>query len=175
MIRCSASFKQFGFGDQGGGGDGDGMPQQRPAQAVRHGAGLRLLHFGAGRLHRHQQPRSSIMPAKSMSVDRRRQDLYPPRWSASIRRPIGLDQGHGRPELPLCRIGSAVPRVGDGSSPSATPSRLGGTVTAGIVSARGRDIGSGPYDDFIQIDAPVNQRPIPAGRPFDLPAMSYRR
>jgi serine protease Do len=34
---------------------------------------------------------------------------------------------------------------------------LGGTVTAGIVSARGRDIGSGPYDDFIQIDAPVNK------------------
>src|SRR5262249_33791188 len=34
---------------------------------------------------------------------------------------------------------------------------LGGTVTAGIVSARGRDIGAGPYDDFIQIDAPVNK------------------
>jgi len=30
-------------------------------------------------------------------------------------------------------------------------------VTAGIVSARGRDIGSGPYDDYIQIDAPVNR------------------
>ena len=36
------------------------------------------------------------------------------------------------------------------------PFGLGGTVTAGIVSARGRDIGAGPYDDFIQIDAPVN-------------------
>ena len=37
------------------------------------------------------------------------------------------------------------------------PFGLGGTVTAGIVSAEGRDIGSGPYDDFIQIDAPVNE------------------
>jgi serine protease Do len=37
------------------------------------------------------------------------------------------------------------------------PFGLGGTVTAGIVSALGRDIGSGPYDDFIQIDAPINQ------------------
>jgi serine protease Do len=37
------------------------------------------------------------------------------------------------------------------------PFGLGGTVTAGIVSARGRDIGAGPYDDFIQIDAPVNR------------------
>lgn len=34
---------------------------------------------------------------------------------------------------------------------------MGGTVTAGIVSARGRDIGSGPYDDFIQVDAAVNR------------------
>ena len=37
------------------------------------------------------------------------------------------------------------------------PFGLGGTVTAGIVSARGRDIGAGPYDDFIQIDAAVNK------------------
>ena len=36
------------------------------------------------------------------------------------------------------------------------PFGLGGTVTAGIVSARGRNIGAGPYDDFIQIDAPIN-------------------
>src|SRR5262249_49349998 len=34
---------------------------------------------------------------------------------------------------------------------------LGGTVTAGIVSALGRNIGEGPYDDFIQIDAPINR------------------
>ncbi len=37
------------------------------------------------------------------------------------------------------------------------PFGLGGTVTAGIVSARGRDIGAGPYDDFIQVDAAVNR------------------
>ena len=37
------------------------------------------------------------------------------------------------------------------------PFGLGGTVTAGIVSARGRDIGAGPYDDFLQIDAPINR------------------
>lgn len=36
------------------------------------------------------------------------------------------------------------------------PFGLGGTVTAGIVSANGRDIGSGPYDNYIRIDAPVN-------------------
>ncbi|AOX15781.1 Do family serine endopeptidase [Kozakia baliensis] len=36
------------------------------------------------------------------------------------------------------------------------PFGLGGTVTAGIVSARGRNLGAGPYDDFLQIDAPIN-------------------
>ena len=49
------------------------------------------------------------------------------------------------------------PRVGDWVVAVGNPFGLGGTVTAGIVSARGRDIGSGPYDDYIQIDAPVNR------------------
>jgi serine protease Do len=47
------------------------------------------------------------------------------------------------------------------------PFGLGGTVTAGIVSARGRDIGAGPYDDFVQIDAPVN-RGNSGGPTFDM-------
>ena len=51
----------------------------------------------------------------------------------------------------------AAPRVGDWVIAVGNPFGLGGTVTAGIVSARGRDIGSGPYDDFLQIDAPVNR------------------
>ena len=48
-------------------------------------------------------------------------------------------------------------RVGDWVVAVGNPFGLGGTVTAGIVSARGRDIGAGPYDDFIQIDAAVNR------------------
>ena len=48
-------------------------------------------------------------------------------------------------------------RVGDWVVAVGNPFGLGGTVTAGIVSARGRDIHSGPYDDYIQIDAPVNK------------------
>jgi serine protease Do len=49
------------------------------------------------------------------------------------------------------------PRIGDWVLAVGNPFGLGGTVTAGIVSARGRDIGAGPYDDFIQIDAAVNK------------------
>ena len=48
-------------------------------------------------------------------------------------------------------------RVGDWVVAVGNPFGLGGTVTAGIISASGRDIGSGPYDDFIQIDAAVNR------------------
>lgn len=48
-------------------------------------------------------------------------------------------------------------RVGDWVVAVGNPFGLGGTVTAGIVSARGRNIGAGPYDDFLQIDAAVNR------------------
>ncbi|MCW0979960.1 Do family serine endopeptidase [Agrobacterium sp. BT-220-3] len=48
-------------------------------------------------------------------------------------------------------------RVGDWVVAVGNPFGLGGTVTSGIISARGRDIGSGPYDDYLQIDAAVNR------------------
>jgi serine protease Do len=48
------------------------------------------------------------------------------------------------------RVGDLVMAIGD-------PFGLGGTVTAGIISARNRDINSGPYDDFIQTDASINR------------------
>jgi serine protease Do len=48
-------------------------------------------------------------------------------------------------------------KVGDWILAVGNPFGLGGTVTAGIVSARGRDIQSGPFDDYLQIDAPINR------------------
>jgi len=50
-----------------------------------------------------------------------------------------------------------TPKVGQWVLAVGNPFGLGGTVTAGIISAEGRDIGSGPYDNFLQIDAPVNR------------------
>lgn len=58
---------------------------------------------------------------------------------------------------PYVQLAGAKPRIGDWVLAVGNPFGLGGTVTAGIVSAQGRDIGSGPYDDFIQIDAAVNR------------------
>jgi serine protease Do len=59
--------------------------------------------------------------------------------------------------FPYVKFAEHEPRVGDWVVAVGNPFGLGGTVTAGIVSARGRDIGSGPYDDYIQIDAPINK------------------
>jgi serine protease Do len=52
---------------------------------------------------------------------------------------------------------SDAARVGDWVVAIGNPFGLGGTATAGIISARGRDIQSGPYDDYLQIDAPINR------------------
>jgi serine protease Do len=60
-------------------------------------------------------------------------------------------------DFPFVKLSDNAPRIGDWVLAVGNPFGLGGTVTAGIVSARGRDIGAGPYDDFIQIDAPVNK------------------
>jgi len=59
--------------------------------------------------------------------------------------------------FPYVKLSDSVPRIGDWVLAVGNPFGLGGTVTAGIVSARGRDIGASAYDDFIQIDAPVNK------------------
>ena len=58
---------------------------------------------------------------------------------------------------PYVKLAEKTPRIGDWVLAVGNPFGLGGTVTAGIVSARGRDINASPYDDFIQIDAPVNK------------------
>jgi serine protease Do len=70
---------------------------------------------------------------------------------------LALIKVDGRSDFPYVNLADRAPRIGDWVLAVGNPFGLGGTVTAGIVSARGRDIGAGPYDDFIQIDAPVNK------------------
>ena len=84
-------------------------------------------------------------------------------YSAEV---IGLDP---RMDLALLKINPEIdlPYVSFGDSENSkvgewvvaigNPFGLGGTVTAGIISALGRNIGSGPYDHFIQTDAPINK------------------
>jgi serine protease Do len=70
---------------------------------------------------------------------------------------LALLKVDGGTDLPYVRLSAQKARVGDWVLAIGNPFGLGGTVTAGIVSAQHRDIGAGPYDDFIQIDAPVNR------------------
>ncbi|HWM30736.1 MAG TPA: Do family serine endopeptidase [Methyloceanibacter sp.] len=69
-------------------------------------------------------------------------------------------------QFPYVEFSSKTPRVGDWVLAVGNPFGLGGTVTAGIISAHNRDIGSGPYD-YLQIDAAVN-RGNSGGPSFDL-------
>lgn len=68
---------------------------------------------------------------------------------------LKISAGHPLPYLELGDSSSVVP--GEWVIAMGNPFGLDGTVTAGIVSALGRDIGDGPYDKFIQIDAPINE------------------
>jgi len=81
------------------------------------------------------------MPAKVIGVDERT-DL-------AVIKVDGKD-------LPFVELADKESRVGDWVIAVGNPFGLGGTVTAGVVSARGRDIGGSSYGDFLQIDAAVN-------------------
>lgn len=78
---------------------------------------------------------------------------------------IGTDPGtdlallkvEGGKPFPFVPLGRSQVKPGDWVIAIGNPFGLGGTVTAGIVSARGRDIGLGAYDNFVQIDAPINK------------------
>jgi serine protease Do len=70
---------------------------------------------------------------------------------------LALIKVDGKGDLPYVKFADQEPHVGDWVVAVGNPFGLGGTVTAGIVSARGRDIGAGPYDDYVQIDAPINK------------------
>ena len=73
----------------------------------------------------------------------------------------------GEHEFTPARLADGTPRVGEWVLAIGNPFGLGGTVTAGIISARNRTIASSPYGDLVQIDAPVNQGNS-GGPTFDL-------
>jgi serine protease Do len=143
-------FRHFGMPDNNDGQDhGDRAPRHHFAQA--QGSGFFISGDGYIVTNNHVVDHASevtvttsdgkSMPAKVIGVDSKTD--------------LALLKADGR-DFPYVTFASHTPRVGDWVIAVGNPFGLGGTVTAGIVSARGRDIGSGPYDDFLQIDAPVN-------------------
>ena len=135
-------FRQFGFRD---------MPQLRHNMAAE-GSGFFISADGYAVTNNHVINNAKTvqvitddgrnLPAKVIGAD--------PNTDLAL---IKVD-GHN---FPFVKFADREPRTGDWVIAVGNPFGLGNTVTAGVVSARGRDIGSGPYDDFIQIDAPINK------------------
>lgn len=131
------------------------MPRQQPRQHIRgEGSGFIISPDGYIVTNAHvaggadkiivSLDDGTELPAKLKGIDEKT-DLAL----------LKVDAGRN---LPYVTFGdSSKVRVGDTVIAVGNPFGLGGTVTAGIVSATGREIGSGPYDDFLQIDAPINR------------------
>jgi serine protease Do len=146
-------FRQFGEGQHRFGDASPGMkPNHPPRSQMAQGSGFFISGDGYIVTNNHVVDHATevtvtttdgkTISAKVIGTD--------PKTDLAL---LKVNEGSN---YPFVTFASQSPRVGDWVIAVGNPFGLGGTVTAGIVSARGRDIGSGPYDDFIQIDAPVN-------------------
>jgi serine protease Do len=139
-------FQQFGF---------ENMPNIRPPREVitGEGSGFFISPDGYAMTNYHV-----VKNAKSVQVT----TDDGARYTAKVigrdpKTDLALIKVDGKKDFAYVKFANREPRVGDWVVAVGNPFGLGGTVTAGIVSARGRDIGAGPYDDYIQIDAPINK------------------
>ena len=142
-------FRQFGgrgFGERGG------PDHMRPHMGMAQGSGFFISADGYVVTNNHVVEHAkevTVITADGKAVPAGVVGTDPKTDLALLKVKEGSD-------YPYVSFASQTPRVGDWVIAVGNPFGLGGTVTAGIVSARGRDIGDGPYDDFLQIDAPVN-------------------
>jgi serine protease Do len=130
-----------------------GQPSPSPQPSLAQGSGFVISADGYVVTNNHVVDRASKI---QVSFDKDN------KYEAEL---VGTDQ---RTDIALLKIKDAskpftfvkfsdkTPRIGDWVLAIGNPFGLGGSVTAGIVSAQGRDIGSGPYD-YMQIDAAVNR------------------
>jgi serine protease Do len=140
-------FRQYGFGDVPGG------------QLERHqiitgvGSGFFISPDGYAVTNNHV-----VDHAKSVQVTTDDGTIYTAKViGTDPKTDLALIKVDGKTDFSYVNFESQVPRIGDWVVAVGNPYGLGGTVTAGIISAEGRDIGSGPYDNYIQIDAPINK------------------
>ncbi|KWV45361.1 serine peptidase [Bradyrhizobium macuxiense] len=140
-------FRQFGF---------DGTPGgklQRHEIITGVGSGFFISADGYAVTNNHV-----VDHAKSVQVTTDDGTIYTAKViGTDPKTDLALIKVDGKSDFTYVNLESQVPRVGDWVVAVGNPYGLGGTVTAGIISAEGRDIGSGPYDNYIQIDAPINK------------------
>src|SRR5271154_1998351 len=143
-------MRQFGqqFGRQGHSGGG-----QRHEVITGEGSGFFISPDGYAVTNNHV-----VDHAKSVQVTTDDGSIYTARViGTDPKTDLAVIKIDGKTDFPFVKFADQSPKVGDWVVAVGNPFGLGGTVTAGIVSARGRDIGAGPYDDYVQIDAPINK------------------
>jgi len=140
-------FRQFGFRGP------NGMPQRQHHMLMGEGSGFFISADGYAVTNNHV-----VDHAKSVEVTADDGTIYTAKViGTDPKTDLALIKVEGKTDLPYVKFADQMPRIGDWVVAVGNPFGLGGTVTAGIVSARGRDIGAGPYDDYVQIDAPINK------------------
>ena len=150
-------FRQFGLPDN------DSAPLIPRSPLTKAGSGFVISADGYAVTNNHV-----VEGVSSVEVTTDNGKVYTAKVvGADDRTDVALIKVDGRRDFPFVKFAETIPRIGDWVIAVGNPFGLGGTVTAGIVSARGRDIGAGPYDDFIQIDAAVN-RGNSGGPTFDI-------
>ena len=138
--------RQFGFRIP------DGVPQRHEV-ITGEGSGFFISPDGYAVTNNHV-----VDHAKSVQVTTDDGTIYTAKVIGTDKKTdLALIKVDGKKNFAYVNFADAPPRVGDWVVAVGNPFGLGGTVTAGIVSARGRDIGAGPYDDYVQIDAPINK------------------
>jgi serine protease Do len=159
-------FRQFGGEGQGqgrGGGGGQGR-QPRTFRSQAMGSGFIIDPTGYIVTNNHVVEEGKKISVKLPSGREYQAHLI----GADKDTDVALLKVDGVKDLPIVALGDDRRlRVGDWVVAVGNPFGLGGTVTAGIVSSIGRDIGQGSYTDYIQIDAPINQGNS-GGPTFDL-------
>ena len=140
------------FGDQFGRQFGPQAPRRRDT-ITGEGSGFFISADGYAVTNNHV-----VDHAHSVQVTADDGTVYPAKVvGTDSKTDLALIKVDGNKDFPFVKFAEHAPEVGDWVVAVGNPFGLGGTVTAGIVSARGRDIGAGPYDDYVQIDAPINK------------------
>lgn len=140
-------FKNFRNGKPGSGG---GQRRQRPSLA--QGSGFIISDDGYVVTNHHVINEAAEITLTMDNGDEHKADVI----GSDERTDLALLKIKSDKKFPTVEFSDKTARVGDWVLAVGNPFGLGGTVTAGIVSAHKRDIGSGPYD-FLQIDAAVNR------------------
>ena len=141
-------FKQFGGLPNGG-----GMPEGRHPMMMGEGSGFFVSADGYIVTNNHV-----VDHAKTVTVTTQDgKTLDAKVVGTDPKTDLALIKVNEAGDYPFVAFSKEQPRIGDWVVAIGNPYGLGGTVTAGIISAEGRDIGDGPYDRFLQIDAPINR------------------